>query len=351
MTRKVPDHAVSVPFSRIGNGRPVTADVFRPSAQLANYIRARGRVIVPTYSAMVDLRADGSTYTFRFRGPTTGLAWQRRWHVLARETSGETDDADIGKFTLSTNVVTSGTDFYANTGNNNGSTPAVWTETFASQQTGGIRDWNLEIEMPSLDTGEIATGRGEIQVLAIGCQELPRAILESGSPDNGIDVDSFAPGAPIFADRFGDLADAINDPVHGSRCLFQWSVPDTEDFAISTSSAFSDVFKIPVPALTRRLSNAANRSVSFAFYGWNSDSSTTGRVRIDSSKRAPSSSVSISSTTKAWSANGSVNIDTEDLSEPDGQRGGADDLLDVEFRRISGSGTSYLSAIAVFEDD
>jgi hypothetical protein len=270
---------------------------------------------------MVDLRADGSTYTFQFRGPATGLAWQRRWHVLAYETSGDTDDPDIGKFTLSTNAVTAGTDFFANGGNSSISVPSVWTETFGSQQPGGIRDWRLQIEMPSLDTGEISTGKGEIRVLAIGCQELPRVLLEAGSPDNGVDLDSFAPGAPIFADRFEDLADAVNDPVHGSRCLFQWSVPDTEDFAISsTSSGWADVFKVPVPALARRLGpGGTSRSVSFAFYGWNSDISTEGQVRINSSKRPPSSAVTAPLSTKLWSANGTVTIDIEDLTQADGQ--------------------------------
>lgn len=303
-------------------------------AKLAQWVRARGRVLVPLGRCKVALGTSPTSRIFRYRTKPSGRAIARVWVLHVRST---TPSNGFATFTLQAGTGPTSGGFLVNTRSFD-ATPIHYVEPCA--KTTSTTD--LAMTVARLD--------GSLEVLSVGCWELPRAALTKDATDLAIDLDTFWARRPIYEGDYVNtraIAASLGD-TDGRRI---GHFGQAFEMARTTSAAYVDVFvKAPriVPRQDRR--GTTSQVLAWDVYAWVSAGGTTGQFRVNST--AGSSSVlSVSSTTPAWlGPQATAAISNEDLTEPNGHRGGSPDTVQLQVRRTAGAGEIRFESFCVWED-
>lgn len=315
-------------------GRPVRAQTHDTLARLVQWVRGRGRCLVPAFHPRFELVAPASSIC-RFWVAPSGPAIARVWLVDVRASTktGAAQfqaDGDLGRF-----VVRSVDGRSAN------ARTAIVIDYDATQGTTA-----QEISLA------IAALVGTIRVESISCYELPRAALDPTSGyDLGIDLDSFYPRRDVYESDTGglhEMAVAI-DGTDTRRCghAYFWH----ETGIVTTSGAYVDVFLKPIPLIASkdRIANTT-RTIEFNAYGYASNGTTTGDIRMKDTAGNFSTPISIPllGTTGAWRGVQSMAFLCEDPSTSNGVRAG-NETIQFQVRRTAGAGNVIWQGFGAYE--
>lgn len=315
-------------------GEPVRAQTWERTARLLQWVRGRCRLLIPTHRPAYT-KTGGST-TVRYWVAPSGYAIARVWILDVRSStktapSAFTVQAGAGAATGSIRV----------DGRSATAVPVVYVEPGATQST-------TAAEISAVITATLGT----IRVESVTCYELPRASLDpSGGTDYGLDLDSYYPRSDIFESATGglfELAAALEETdTRRIGAAAWWS-----DLGVSTTSAsYVDVYPTPIRMVPAQdLIADTTRLIQCGAYGFASNGTTTGDLRIKDTAGNVSAAISIPllGTTPAWQGVTELAFLCEDLTKTDGVRTGGE-RVQVQIRRTAGAGTITWNGWTLYE--
>lgn len=326
----------------VAAGKAVRSTTWQSVAQIVNYVRAKGAVLVPTVQLETTVNAGAST-DFKFRVAPGTLSKAALWVICIRSASATVSN------TVNVTVPIGGTT----------------TQTVASPSydlAGVVVRYDTTITSTIISEFEAGftiaptAGGANVVVAHATCYECSREILLQTAPvELGIDVQSEVVGQPIvFSSNrsYGAIAVAALDAKanNGRRAgLGHWQNVNGTNF---TTTGF--VNGISLPMLGRKMYNGeTNRNMSWRVLA-RYTGSFSAEVRLTSSKTGTTTVVPVPVVgTPTWypltsGAPALQLIDSEDLSTSDGLQGGTHDIITVSGRVLT-SGTLSIFAFSCFE--
>ncbi len=329
---RVPTRRPDVNYHDIQVGDAVRALTQSQLANLAHWVRARGRVLVPEHYCKTKI-VSGSPITQRYKVRESGLAIARVW--IGR---GRVSGSSFGSLTIKAS----------------GASASV---TSASAYSDGPDGHFVHIEPCSKSSGVTelqitATSTSVVgdELTSVGCWELPRAALARGGTDLGLALDSYGPRRPFFEDASaGPKALATLTAACTTKrgtLVAGWC----EAGFGTTSAAFTDMLVAGIP-LTPSKDKASDttRTCTIDIYAYVTAGATTGEVRVKDAAGATSSAMTVTSTTPAWIGTVTKSFTCEDLSTADGLPGSGEDTVQISVRRTAGAGTPLVKGWVVYE--
>lgn len=301
-------------------------------AQLLHFVRGRGYQLVPYHATDIELTSGSEV--FRYRVEPSGVALQRVWAVALRSTGGTVNiSAGAGAARAKnppTGYYSSEQRMYLYLEDLAAKSSAEQEITFTVQHVSGTRTY----------------------VDAIGCWELPRAALASGSPDYGFDQRSLEPGRPIYestTESINALATSLAATLPRRHLVQQWF-----STVRVTSGTPVDIFVLNPPAIpTKRDRADTTRTCKCKVYARVDDVGTKGTVTVYSDDAGDSQSFTqldgSVSTSFAWIGPVSLSLSCEDLSDPAGLPSGGWESLGCTLQRDTGSGNVEIRGISLLE--
>ncbi|MEM9067094.1 MAG: hypothetical protein AAGE52_01270 [Myxococcota bacterium] len=341
MTIRVPVSRGQIVESSLLNGLPVSATDWRTIARLQNWLRSRGRQLVPTFRPDHSALPAGDTYTYAVLLRPSFPNFVRLWSATLRGTGGSFTEFGGGS-------VSGTSPLFTEVGPGTAPAPTQKRQELGAQS-------NAEVQT----TLDVTTGATfPIEVDALSVWELPRAVLTPAIANELAAVEGpFTSEQPISRAAFDDIWDIANQSSPGNRVFAHWAVPyitsggTTTQFAASTTSGtYADVFHADIPALARKLDFGATQQTAAAkVFAWVSDGATQGEVRLAPTLGSAGTAITITNTSPAWSTELTASLDCEDLGTADGLQGGTFDGVQVEFRRTAGAGTLFVASAVAYE--
>lgn len=338
LARTVPSYVTRV-------GEPVAAGGVGPSwydvGRLLNWVRGRGRQLVPGtwIRARLDALGGTSTDTFRFRTHPSGTAIARLWWVVVRaQTTGVP-----ARFTLTAGSGATSTEYWALGLDSRALAPFVYLEDCSKSTS--LTELTLEVECTS----------GGVIVESVGCWELPRAQLNADSTDLGIKLDSFFPRRAIYQDTYEGphaIAQTLRSTVSRRIGHVSWW-GDPDHYLRCSVGTWTECFVTGWPVVPRKdLVGDTTHDLSFDVYAAASNGTTEGEVRIKDAAGNTSSvlTITLGSTSYGWLGPDALSFKCEDLSTANGLRGGSYDTVQLEVRRTAGAGEIRIRGWDVWEE-
>ena len=339
-------------------GAPVSSTAWRAAAESWYYTAYSGAQVVATTYPNVSI-ASASRHDFSIRIFKRAPVLEYEWVFIVRTTA-------VASSTLTVlNILTGATADFTIYDTIAQSRPLVMRDPLLAQTAKGADNLTIGFSCPDAYVIE-----------AIACYEVPRTLAISTNLHDptidGVDTDDITMGWLALKGQIaGDNGRMLNslvgkiDEDHGTRSAhFHWVAPyavavaDSTAFAIATTAASGapdNVFHLGVPVLSRAWEVTtstglvtATKNVQVAAL-MKCDASTNASLRVTASSGA---TVTLTHTTAVttWTwRTGTLAINTEDIDDPLGLRGGAWDDLTFAFWRSSGAGTCYVAGIAVYE--
>jgi hypothetical protein len=336
---RVPEFRTPVTLEDFRVGRPVRATSWWDLAQLVQWVRGRGRTLVPQHAVRKTITS--GSQTFRWRTHPSGVAITRVWVADIRQDPTTYVTSPGCAFTVQAGgASTSGTIYRSGR--------AIDSTTVVYLETGLTRSAAL-----SELTYTVTQVSGRPTVESIGAWELPRAALAKDSTDLGISLDSFFPRRQIFEATYeGTRAVVLASAGSPGRRIGHvgWSAGYE---SLTSSGTFVSVFTNPHP-IVPRIDRPADttRVLAWDVYARVTDGTTSGefRIAIGSGGASGTVAVPLGATSNAWRGTGSVSLKCEDLSTANGLRGGSYETVDLQLRRTAGAGQVGVTAYSVWED-
>lgn len=318
---RVPPLRRIVPIDRDQQvGFAVSARPWGELALLANYIRGRGAVLIPSHGPMLTVFDTGSpsTRTLRWRTKPSGRAILRVWEIEILGMSGSGVAGCEATITIgggppmtvgaSQSFVTTGRTFF-------------YYETAA--ETTSVTELTLTI----------TAVLGFTKLTKVACWELPRAQLSKNATEVGIDLSTIDPDRLII-DLSNESISGIGRSIaasDGRRIgLVSWA-----GAVQVASTTFVPVFQFPIPIVPPKVGNVSTRNLSWDIYA-RADSGTTGEARVVSSIPSTSANLLINTTSNAWRGPGTGLFLCEDLTHVDGLPSGNYETVQLEVRSTAG---------------
>lgn len=330
--------------ARINQGDIIARQAVRSStwqdvAQVVNYIRARGSMLVATMQLGHTVTA-GNNATFRFRAAPGTLSKGACWLIGLR--SGSATNARIAQVKVPSTA--SAVDQIADT-LYGVSSVGVYFDTAIAGTSYAERELTFNVAAPAA---------GDVVVEWAACYETPRELLALDSTELGVDIQSLLVGQPIgeaTGRSYSAIAAAATDAAkYNARraSLYHWYSPTG---IATTSTSFTQLLR-SIPVLNRKLRiGETRRAMRFRVYA--SATTNNGEVRLVSSKGG-STTVTVTAGAAAWYPSTAGNpaartIDSEDIATADGLQSGVFDVVGVEGRIIT-SGTLTVHGVSCWED-
>lgn len=328
---------------------PVSARTWQNVAQNVNYALGHGMQIVPLHTPQTGATSvpKNNSREFHFRVEPRAQALARIWSVVVQPSG-----TGRGEYTITAPAGT-GTAVVAYASDRDTMAPVTYTE-YLSAQSAAETEISIRIAV-----GNEATDQ-DLQVMAIGCFEVPRAQLAMSSTDYGVDIETCGHRQPIYDATSAYVSiSGVSSSLYQARqscrrSLLQQSYGSDTTTAWSTAStSYVDVTEGAVPMLNRYLYNGDNqRPARFKVYCRHSAGGVSCSVRLTMSRSAGTTTATFTPTTSfAWwpATAGSIDIDAEDMSSSDGLRSSTFDNARIEAKLDSASGTFYIGAVSVWE--
>ena len=317
-------------------GSAVSGQDWTRLGRLNNWLRGRGRQLIPTMTPSHGTLTGGSAYDYEFRVVPSYQNFDRVWVIALRT---EEVDVTAGSATLVTQI--GSPDF-------NADTPGVAAVSMTMIERLASQSSTIGTTTLVLDPAN------SMDVDSIGMWELPRYEIATSTNERGVDTTELRVGQPIKRESKDNLFSTALDTTVGKRVLVNWAVPHAVGGATSTtyatstvSSTFGGLWPDAIPALARiRYRGDTSKTVTGDLYAWVTGGGSA-EMRIVSDVHGNGGTVSISNTTPAWTSSSTVSIDTEDLGVADGRRSGAWDGINFDIRAISG--TLYVASACAYE--
>jgi len=315
-------------------GRGVRAVTLTQMANLAHWVRGRGRCLVPTHATNTALAAGSAVHHYKVK--PSGVAIARVWvlDVIAVDTGG---GAGFGSFQVKAGGGATSATYGVGVGTYLTSTVVVFED---ATKTAAATDLTLEIDWVS----------GSFIVRTVGCWELPRAALARAGVDLGLSLDSFAQRRPAYESTSeGPFALAtLTATLTAKRgtLISSW----TEAGIVITGAGYTDIYEAPwrlVPSLDKAADTT--RTVTFDLWAYVSVGGTVGDARVVDAAAAASASWTINSTTPAWIGTITKTFKCEDLSTSNGLRGGTYDTAQLQCKRTAGAGNVIIKGWVGYE--
>lgn len=313
-----------------------------PAAELANWLRGVGSVLVPASNVSITIAA-GTTKTLRYRVKPIGTAVVRVWVIYARAS------AVTGASSLSVAAPTGAT---LTARGVVGTTEATRAVTFVEPLTAkSAAEQEISIDL------RVVAGGASVLVQNVMCYEMPRRELLRDSTDRGIARETLLSREPVYDEDFvslGGIMDAASFIDTRRRVtLFARSWPDNITDALSTTSGAALgtnlLTALPVPMLARkRYIGDVVGAVSPRYYV-RAPVGTSMEIRC--ANGATTVDVTHAGTGAfAWvTSSADINVDCELMTASDGRQGAAWDELIFSWRRSVGAGTCYLANVSALD--
>lgn len=334
----VPEYRQGLTLEDIRVGRPVRATTWWDLARLVQWVRGRGRTLVPQH--VVRKTITSGSQTLRYRVHPSGVAISRVWVADIRQDPTSYTTSPGCSFTVQAGAgPTSGT--IRRSGRALDSEPVVWIETGLTRAT----------TLSEL-TFTMARVSGSPTIESVGCWELPRAALAKDATDLGISLDSFFPRRQIFEASYeGTRSVVLASAGSPGRRIGHISWGGGHEVT-TTSGAFVSVFALPhrvVPRLDRPADTTL--TLTWDVYARVTDGTTSGEFQVARGSGGASGTIAVplGATSFAWRGTGTFTAKCEDLSTANGLRGGSYETLDLQFRRTAGAGNVVVSGFDVWE--
>lgn len=332
----VPPLRPVVDASGILTGEPVLApSQWSAIAGGAMWLRGKGAVLVPMFSPGGEAKT-ASELVFRFRVKPRSSAVQRIWTVLVDLDPGVGEPSLCHVFVKA--PATTGTAVHAlASAAPTGTDARLPTEITVVEDLSSKSSTEGEITvgiqfLTNVDAGTMIT---TARVVGIACREQDRAVLVDDANDQAVRLETVRSGEPIArvsnVGPWGALQTLrASDPRRVG--IFHFANPDGISHTSTTpTNLLSIAAKIQAQLVTRSTTKTAVKWAAYA----RSTTGVTVSVALSTSSGA-SDSVSFTSTTAAWSAARSININADDLSQADFLR---DDALTIT---LAGGGTGAI---------
>lgn len=313
-----------------------------PAAELANWIRGVGSMLVPASNVSLTIAA-GTTRTLRYRVKPIGLAVVRVWVVWARtaSVSGASQiqlAAPTGATLTSRGVV----------GINESVQPVTFVESLTAKSA-TEQEISIDLAVPA--------GAASVRVQNVMCFEMPRRELAQDATDLGIARETLLSREPIYDEDYvsigGIVASAALIDTRRRVTIFSRAWPDNTADCLSTTSGAALgsnlITALPVPVLARkRYIGDVVGAVSPRYY-------VMAAVGTSMQLRCANGGTSADVThvgTGAWAwvtSSADINVDCEDMTASDGRQGAAWDELIFSWRRSAGVGTAYLAYVGALD--
>lgn len=330
---RVPPFRNTPQTSAIKIGAPVRAAEWLEVSRLIQWLRGRGRVLVPQALGLVTLNSVTTSRVYRYRSTPSGRAIARVWVLDVRCTGAF---PSFASFTVQGGSGSLSSTFVVNSRSLE-SVPIVYIEEPVAK-TAAVSELTLTVTRVD----------GTMQVQSVGCWELPRAQLTKDATDLGIDLDSFYPRRPIF-DATYENTKAIARALAATDGRRIGHVAMNFEAIGSTAAAWEDVFESPIRLVPRQgIVGATTQECAWYVYAWVSAGGTTGEFRVVDAAAAASTLDTVSSTTPAWIGK-TKTFKCEDLTVANGLRGGTYDTVQLQVQRTAGAGTVHASAFCLEE--
>jgi hypothetical protein len=314
-------------------GEPVRARTWEATARLQQWVRGRGRCLVPTHHPGYSI-APG-TSTLRYWVSSSEAAIARVWLVNVR---------------ASTKTAT--TIFGITPGAGPSSPPQVRNGWATNRPILCIETGVAQDPTPAEISCVITVATGIARVESVAVYELPRAALDADlGPDWGVLVDGFYPRNDVYQNDetglYGLAQAVIATDTRRIGHVGWW-----HDVGVSTTSAaWVDVFPTPmriIPSLDRVADTT--RLIEGAAYGYASNGTTTGDIRMKDAAGNVSAPISIPllGTTPGWQGQTELAFLCEDLSTATGARAG-NERINFQIRRTAGAGTVTWNGFGAYE--
>lgn len=328
---------------------PVSARTWQNVAQNVNYALGHGMQVVPLHTPQTGSMSvpKNSNREFHFRVEPRAQAMARVWSIVAQPSG-----VGRGQYTITAPAGT-GTSVVAYASDRDTMSPVTYVE-YLSAQSAAETDLSIRIAVAN------AAADQDLQVLAIGCFEIPRSQLAQNATDYGVDIETLGHRQPIYDATSAYVSvSGVSSSLYQARqsCrrsfLQQSYGSDTTTAWSTTSTSYADVTEGAVPMLNRYLYNGDNqRPARFKVYARHSAGGVSCSVRLTMSSSAGTTTATFTpGTSFAWwpASAASIDIDAEDMDDSDGIRSGVFDNARIEAKLDSASGTFYIGAVSVWE--
>ena len=336
-------------LSQITTGAGVRGRTWIDTAMLANYLRGRGRQLVPFFAPNVSIPS-GSTYVFRFRVKTGGAARRRVWQIHHANSSA----FRLGQITVKAPASSGGAATFPVTPSLG--TIGTFSEYLEDYTGSGVEsEITLEITVNSADA---------IDIYGISCTELPRGLLNLDSTDLGTDVNTETAREPIISEgnrAINGIVSVLSSTAAGRRAGLLYLAKDTTVPLTEAAGVDTRIFALDQSIVGRRIKYTdTTATASWRVYCKTDVNGTTGQVTVLNNRTSTTTTISIptgSHTGWAWfpstaGAASTFSIDCEDAASTDGrQTSGTPAWGDLTFKFKRGaSGTLSLAGVSVWED-
>ena len=338
--------SATVPVSRgipqdalIRSGEPVLSETWTDSALLVNWLRGRGRQMVPASVANIAI-AGGGSETFRFKCHPAYPITRRIWCLTIRGDEA-TRDSDV---TITAPSGTGTPTTFRVARDRTLLTPIVYGETAARSST--LAEYSLDIDPDD-----------DVIVEAISYVDIPRSTLVVSGSDTGVELESVGARQPIVAGANQGLQ-GVSDTeglmaLGFERHLFEFSVSDNgvQPATLAFGAGPTSIFQLAIPVLTRCVYQGDTVGPAVVYVlAWCSNGTTSANIAVTAaSGDSVTIAVPLLTTTPTW-LNGSLDVQCEDLTTATGLQGASWDGLTFTVTRTAGAGTTYVAAVSVFED-
>lgn len=321
--RVVPDTRPRVDLGDYVHGVPVRASSWLSVARLAHWVAGRGSVLIPQHAPGLSLAGGSVSISMRYRAPQSGLAIAR---VAIVEVAAGTaiDPSGTISVQLDGGTVGSGAPSLLAAHSPGGVMTLMSIDASVSRST-SIANLRLDI---TADSGKADS----LDVRSVAIYELPRAALETASPDLGVGLDALFPRRTIGSQLVSTAALVAALPQRrGTLAAHYSTTPETV-----SSGSWTSILAAPIPILPRWAAGGT-RTITMQVRAL--VSSGTAEVRmVTGIAGATSGAITVSAVVEAWAAGtATVLARCEDPSTVDGLPGGAWETIDVQARGVSGS--------------
>lgn len=333
-----------VPDSSIKSGLLVRSSDWSDIAQYHNWLTGRGGQLICGCAPNLAV-GSGATDTFRFYVRPRHAHWHRLWYIWVLPVVSDS------RVSVKSILPLAGSAQVYRVSSENQS--KLLKYSFANSSPN-------ETEAEAAIEIAVATG-GAIRVHNIACFEVPRVQLDALATDYGANENTVQRGNIIY-DGEADLRSAtgivhVAEHVGGKRTGnamlrrhgYFWSVDDSDAKQTSLTS-FQNMQSTAKPQLLGRIYNSGQTAKRYKVRVRATNSGpveTGGQVKFTMTSGA-TATITVSSTSFAWTSAVDLQPDCEDLAASDGRRSSRHDEVTIQFKAEAGKSIS-VSAIAIYD--
>lgn len=316
-------------------GAPVRGRTARELAHLLHWCRAHGMQVVPGHRPGVEVA--GTPVTLSYQTEPQGHAIARVWCFVVSQPE---------PFTGATTPVRMSVTLPNAEGHPVGASATIGIAELA----GTVLVEELTAKSDDLETLTIVfereAGTATATVESVSCFELPRAVLtQNDFYDRGVDLERCQAGQAIYTESLSAIAEGLAR-TWPRRTLFEWAGADLE----VDSGSFVDLFVLPIPALPHRTLRADTVTTCRWTVRYRTEAGTSGEVRITTGIDGTTDTIALADlASAAFVTYSEIDLRCEDPGTEDGLPAGGWETVQVAVRVTGGSGSIFVSAVAVWE--